>query len=82
MIEFDEKSVGRGGQIVGRWRVVRGERDAACELGHKFGALMVRKRLELLEELLRCARHSARVPRSATGGQGGSYPATWRAGKR
>ena len=67
MIEFDEESVGRGGQIIVRWRVVRGERDTACELGHEFGALLVRKRLELLKELLRGARHRARVPRSATG---------------
>jgi hypothetical protein len=66
-IEFSEKMIGSGRQIVVLWQVVRREGNTASEFGHEFRPIPIGKRVELLKQLLGGRRHEPSVPRCVLG---------------
>lgn len=60
-VEVDEESVGRSGQIIVRWQLVRDQGRSAQEFGQDFRPVLIRKRLELVKQLLGSLRHEIRL---------------------
>jgi hypothetical protein len=65
LIEFDEKAVGSGEQIVVGRTVVRRVRDSTREFNDQFRPFLFRKPLKFFKKLLRRLGHEISVPRCA-----------------
>ena len=62
-VELDEKSICCGEKIPVCRDVVGGRRDSPREFRHEFRTLVIRKRLERVEQFSGCPRHAISVPR-------------------
>lgn len=62
-IEIGEEAIGSGYGIFVLWQIVRSQGHPTREFGQDFRPILIRQRLEFLEQLLGGVRHEIRVAR-------------------